>query len=238
MISKQQLQTTLKIARTVILEVGLTALCAILGMLLIALFIRSAPDFVKYLLSSVGLLIGAFFYQQIARYLNRTTKPKELSERAERPTTLSSWLWIALYFGLAMVGSYGLSLLMHLLGFPVQEQLEILRLVGQGFRWQKEFITFILAAVILAPIAEEWLLRGLLFRRLQNQTNLPIAYAVSCLVFAAMHDNISGFVVYAWLGYVFARCYQRTGRLWTAMLVHAGNNAFTLAMLLWMPNQS
>jgi membrane protease YdiL (CAAX protease family) len=51
----------------------------------------------------------------------------------------------------------------------------------------------------------------------------------SALLFAAIHLNLQGFVVYAWLGLVFARVYVVTGRLGAAVAVHFGNNAITLA---------
>jgi membrane protease YdiL (CAAX protease family) len=43
------------------------------------------------------------------------------------------------------------------------------------------------------------------------------------------------FVIYVWLGLVFARAYARTGRLSAAVAVHLGNNAITLALLLLAP---
>ncbi|MGB1015975.1 MAG: lysostaphin resistance A-like protein, partial [Nannocystaceae bacterium] len=85
--------------------------------------------------------------------------------------------------------------------------------------------------VVLAPIAEEWLMRGLLFARIRR-ANPVAAYAVTALAFAAIHGNPAGFVVYAWLAIVFAHAMARTGRLSAAIGVHALNNVITLSMLL------
>jgi membrane protease YdiL (CAAX protease family) len=80
-------------------------------------------------------------------------------------------------------------------------------------------------------VTEEWLFRGLLFRRVSMRSGRALAYGISALAFAAIHDNPAGFVVYLWLGVVFAAVLERTGRLWAAVAVHMGNNAYVLAML-------
>jgi membrane protease YdiL (CAAX protease family) len=88
------------------------------------------------------------------------------------------------------------------------------------------------SAVVLAPLAEESLFRGLLFRRILERVGPWPAYVVSALAFAAIHGNLAGLVIYVWLGLVFAETLRRTGRLWTAIVVHMGNNAFALSLLV------
>ncbi|MCX4241543.1 CPBP family intramembrane glutamic endopeptidase [Paraliomyxa miuraensis] len=133
----------------------------------------------------------------------------------------------------ALGGSILLGLLLEQLGMRVQEQSSVLEItegvVARGFDLQASML--VLAALVLAPIAEEWLFRGLLFRRVTAVSGRGLAYAVSALGFAAIHGNPAGFVVYLWLGLVFAAVLERSGRLWTAVLVHMGNNGFVLALL-------
>lgn len=136
----------------------------------------------------------------------------------------------------AIGGSFVLGLGLEAVGVPVEEQGAIVELVD-GFKSGGDRMPMILLAVsalALAPMAEELLFRGLVFRRIGTRGNSwPEAYALSAAAFAAIHTNPVGFLVYLWLGIVFAESYRRSGRLWVAMLVHAGNNAFALSLLIW-----
>ena len=144
-------------------------------------------------------------------------------------------VWAMLGTLAAIGGSFVLGLLMDLAGAPIEEQDGIVALVesfkaGQG---QLAFGMLAVSAVLAAPCAEELLFRGILFRRVVGRGHVPEAFALSAAAFAAIHANLAGFVIYLWLGLVFAEAYRRSGRLWVAMLVHAGNNAFALATLVW-----
>ncbi len=133
----------------------------------------------------------------------------------------------------ALLGSLAVGWLFELSGLKVQEQSRVLEIVGgahsNGFG--PEAIMLVVSALLLAPIAEEWLFRGLLFRRVSQRSGRGLAYAISAIAFAAVHGNPAGFVVYLWLGLVFAMVLERTGRLWAAAAVHMGNNGYVLALL-------
>ena len=161
--------------------------------------------------------------------------PARVHEPA-RPAPIGVALLVTLVgIAAALVGSYGLGVVMELLDFPVVEQPGILEITEAAKRGEATLEVVVLAgsAVVLAPLAEEWMFRGLLFRRLRQFAGRHYAFALSALAFAAIHTNLQGFVVYAWLGLVFALVLERTGRLWTAIAVHAGNNAFALSLLLF-----
>ncbi|MGH1344874.1 MAG: lysostaphin resistance A-like protein [Nannocystales bacterium] len=136
----------------------------------------------------------------------------------------------------AIGGSFVLGLGLEALGVAVEEQEAIVELI-EGFKSGGEQLPMILLAVsalALAPVAEELLFRRMVFRRIASRgSSWPEAYALSAAAFAAIHTNPVGFLVYLWLGVVFAESYRRTGRIWVAMLVHAGNNAFALSLLVW-----
>ncbi len=153
-----------------------------------------------------------------------------------RPSLGGSIGFVVLGIAAAIGGSFVLGLGLEALGVPVEEQGAIVELI-EGFKSGGEHLPIILLAVsalALAPMAEELLFRGLVFRRIASRgSSWPEAYALSAAVFAAIHTNPVGFLVYLWLGVVFAESYRRSGRLWVAMLVHTGNNAFALSLLIW-----
>ncbi len=97
-----------------------------------------------------------------------------------------------------------------------------------------------LLAVVIAPIFEELFFRKQLFARFAAAGYAITGYTVSSLLFALMHEpaptqGIAKWLlmlgVYGAMGAVFARVYQKTGRLWPAMLAHASNNIFAMLAL-------
>ncbi len=86
--------------------------------------------------------------------------------------------------------------------------------------------------VILAPIVEEIMFRGILYNLLNKYMSLPLAAVISSLVFGALHGTT--FFQTAVIGFVLAVVYQVTGDLKMAMLGHAVNNgvAFLQGILL------
>lgn len=138
---------------------------------------------------------------------------------------------------LAIGGSIVLGELLELVGAPVAEQGSILEIVRAWHRGEDDGTIVLLgaAACVLAPITEESLFRGLLFRRLRVKNPRVLAYGVSALAFALIHANPAGLVIYGWLGLCFAFALERTGRLWPAIAVHMANNAFAFAALLLEP---
>ena len=143
---------------------------------------------------------------------------------------------VAIHCVIAIVGSTILAQLLSLTGLQVAEQADVLKITKSGFALRSDLLFLALSALIAAPLTEEWLFRGQLFRRLLAVSGPAAAFTLSATLFAVIHGNWTGFFIYTWLGLVFARVYLRTGRLWTAMLVHMGNNAVTLAILVFLPN--
>ncbi|MCR9159169.1 MAG: lysostaphin resistance A-like protein [Nannocystaceae bacterium] len=186
-------------------------------------------------------LVAALSYRALNKYIDASENPMLGSPREKpAPFTRASVgvaLGIAtLGIGAAIGGSFVLGLGLEAVGAPVAEQGTIVELV-EGFKAGGDALPFVMlaiSAVALAPMAEEFLFRGLVFRRIAERSNaLPEAFVLSAAAFASIHTNPAGFVIYIWLGLVFAESYRRSGRLWVAMLVHAGNNAFALSLLVW-----
>ncbi len=79
---------------------------------------------------------------------------------------------------------------------------------------------------LAAPIAEEILYRGILFRSLANRLRVPAATILSAAVFALAHFyNLYGLASVAITGIACALCFAASGRLSTAIALHALYNA-------------
>ncbi len=90
---------------------------------------------------------------------------------------------------------------------------------------------FVLVAVIMAPLFEEILFRGFLFRGLANSFGWVWGAVISGGIFGAAHLQLDVFLPLAALGFVLAWAYHRTGSLWTNITMHALFN--TIAVLAW-----
>jgi membrane protease YdiL (CAAX protease family) len=115
--------------------------------------------------------------------------------------------------------------LLKLVGLPVGEQAWLLELFSQPRKlmWLWPWI------VLVAPISEEVFFRGYVFRHIARHAGLPTGLALSSVLFALIHFNASGLVIYLGIGCVLAWVYQRTGRLVAPIVGHATLNAIVLA---------
>ena len=81
------------------------------------------------------------------------------------------------------------------------------------------FVLF--SACFVAPITEEILYRGVLFRSLSNHMGAFAAAFVSAVVFSSVHFyDLQGFISVAMFGFVCALLYRATGSLTTVMALH------------------
>lgn len=92
----------------------------------------------------------------------------------------------------------------------------------------------LLSIVVLGPLVEEMVFRGLLFGALAPRLGVIASALVTALAFGAVHADPVLFPSLAALGFVAALAYAATGNLWTAVALHALNNALGAAVLVTM----
>lgn len=85
-------------------------------------------------------------------------------------------------------------------------------------------------AVIAAPLFEELVVRGLLYRCLRRTWNASASIAMTSVLFTVIHP-VTGVVAILTLGIATAWAVERTQKLWPSILIHMGYNAFV--MVLW-----
>jgi membrane protease YdiL (CAAX protease family) len=88
-------------------------------------------------------------------------------------------------------------------------------------------LSYGLIAIALAPFAEEYLFRGLLFRSLDREWGGWRAVAASAALFAIYHPPMSWLPV-GLLGIAGALLFKNTGRLASAVILHMAYNAVVL----------
>jgi membrane protease YdiL (CAAX protease family) len=113
---------------------------------------------------------------------------------------------------------------------PVQQ-----RVVQQALTGGLPLLLVALLAVVLAPIAEEVIFRGVLFRALADRINLPVGLVLSSAIFTGIHIEVVASQPFAMaglfaVGFLLAWAYHLTGNLMVAIIGHAVFNAFSLGL--------
>ena len=109
----------------------------------------------------------------------------------------------------------------------IVDRIEPLRhLKEQGIR-MTEFGWFGVLAVVAAPLFEEYLFRGLVYRGLRRTMRPALAILASAALFAIVHPPLSFVPVFA-LGVLAAMAFERSKLLLAPILAHAIYNAAML----------
>lgn len=106
---------------------------------------------------------------------------------------------------------------------------------------QGDFWIVAVSTVLLVPLAEEALHRGLIFGSLYQKSHLA-AYLLSCAIFAAVHvmnyvgiyslpHLLLAYAQYIPAGLMLAWAYRKSGSIFAPMLIHATINAISLFSL-------
>jgi membrane protease YdiL (CAAX protease family) len=113
---------------------------------------------------------------------------------------------------------------------PAQDVLEIVREVKgtPAFAW------LALLAVLVVPLTEEFLFRGILYTTLRPLVGRLPAILVSSLVFALPHDRSRWLAAFA-LGLLLAYVFDRTQSLLASSAVHVLHNGLIILFLMLAP---
>ncbi|MEY4562203.1 MAG: hypothetical protein RLZZ618_1480 [Pseudomonadota bacterium] len=90
----------------------------------------------------------------------------------------------------------------------------------------------VLMGVVLAPVLEEMLFRGVILRGFLQRYPPPVAIVHSAAIFGLAHLNVYQFCGAMFIGLLLGWLYERTRSLWPCILLHAGYNSAVLWMSL------
>lgn len=176
----------------------------------------SGPMSVLSYALSMGLtIVGVLIYRKLRRGTGRMF---HFSMRGFNPMLI---LW-----GFVMVLLTGVVIEPVLELFP-DAFLKMIDKMGMNGGWS------ILMLVVLAPVMEEVLFRGILLESVRSKHSAGRAIVVSALMFGVIHlipqQVVNAFVIGLILGYI----YVRTESLWPVIVIHALNNAMAYVIMQW-----
>ena len=93
-------------------------------------------------------------------------------------------------------------------------------------------VLVIVQTVILAPLSEELLFRGILYRRLQGYIHGFWGPAlISSAIFGLYHMNLAQGIFAFIFGLFICAVYERIRNLWAAIALHAGGNLISVVLV-------
>lgn len=87
-----------------------------------------------------------------------------------------------------------------------------------------------IAMVIIAPLLEEILFRGIIFARLREYMSVKVAIVISALIFGIIHGNVVQGIYAFIIGVCLAYIYERYNTLLAAVLFHMSANLMSVIM--------
>ncbi|HEX7569927.1 MAG TPA: CPBP family intramembrane glutamic endopeptidase, partial [Verrucomicrobiae bacterium] len=121
------------------------------------------------------------------------------------------------------------ALTLQKLGWPPEDQRAVALIAGAKSWWLRGYLAFF--AMVLAPVAEEFIFRGVLFPFVKQLGWPKLAWFGVSFLFALIHVNAPTFVPLFVLALVFTWLYQKTDCLLAPIAAHSLFNTANLVIL-------
>lgn len=95
----------------------------------------------------------------------------------------------------------------------------------------------IFSAVIIAPIAEELLFRGLIYKRIRNYLSSIWSIFISATIFGLIHGNLVQFVYAFLIGILLAYVFEKFKTVWASIIFHMSANLIAIILTEFLLNK-
>lgn len=191
-----------------------------------------------YFYDSVGCGILIIFYGAI--YLIMIIKEKQKQIPSKNIEKKQNWAIHIAYTIQVMIISFGMGGISGVwLEFAnsklnqvdiISESIESFDMTWSDMKITPYYLTF-LSVVLLGPIAEELMFRGIIYRLFKEY--IPIAIFISALSFGIWHQEPIQVVYTALMGVILGILYYATESLFYPILAHILNNFFSNLPPIW-----
>ncbi|MCX7817804.1 MAG: CPBP family intramembrane metalloprotease [Kiritimatiellae bacterium] len=128
--------------------------------------------------------------------------------------------------------TWGAKTVMRWLGVEPALQPVLEATIDDGSGTLRAYLVFL--AVVIAPVAEEILFRGIGLPVLARRLGPVAALGATSLIFAAIHCNLAAAAPLFVLSLAFGLAYLYTGSLTVPIAMHSAVNAVSLALASWL----
>lgn len=98
---------------------------------------------------------------------------------------------------------------------------------GSFYREPAILLLGLIVGVIIGPICEELIFRGIFYGYLRKRMRMGIAIAINTLIFVILHDTYPKAIAALLTGIIVCNLYERTGSLLFCIVIHSASNLFT-----------
>jgi membrane protease YdiL (CAAX protease family) len=225
---------------TVLLFCAAQFVCLCLGLTVAALLhkagvngFRERTDFGSLVFATLSFQGASWFLIWFFLRLHQTGWLAGFGLRG--PKSISALLTAVLFIMVVMpvvLALQGASIyLFTKLGFPTEDQAAVEMLLQAKGWWAIAY--FGVFAIVIAPVAEEFIFRGMLFPFIRQRGFPKTAWFGVSALFAAIHMNAPAFVALFVFALALTWLYEKTDNLLAPITAHALFNATNFAVLLW-----
>jgi membrane protease YdiL (CAAX protease family) len=161
--------------------------------------------------------------------IRRTDVPREIGLVDQHPAAalLPGTIMALIAIPMAQLTLLATSLVLEHFGVPHPDKHPLIQILSERPPvWVRAMIA--LSAVVMAPISEELLFRGLVQSAFRKATGMPwLAVLVASALFALVHPWWSMPAIFV-LSLLIGILYERTRSLWAAIVIHALFNGYSL----------
>jgi membrane protease YdiL (CAAX protease family) len=140
---------------------------------------------------------------------------------------VAAFFFIPVGYLLQHASSWIITTMLHQV--PMQEQ--AVQVITENRAWIKRAWLAVFA-ILIAPVAEETLFRGILYPTVKQMGYPRLAMWGVAVLFGLIHFNLVALVPLTLFGIVLALLYERTGNLLSSILAHSLFNGFGFIYLL------
>lgn len=185
----------------------------------------------------LGLFLGVLGFLKLTPGLPPFRVNHQHAANHSRALVTGCYFFLANFPVLLLTGGFTL-LFFYLLeqaGIPVprEPQLVITAFAEADQAWV--LITLVALAVLAAPVVEEILFRGIVYRFLKSRTHPLLAALASGLIFALLHQNALALIPLLGLSLMLCLCYEASGNLLSPIFFHALFNGYQILQLHLSP---
>jgi membrane protease YdiL (CAAX protease family) len=190
-----------------------------------------------FLLSTLGFHVASLIFVHFFIQANQVSWKSFVG--CESARIRGMWLVTLGILAMALPVSLGLNyvsaLTMTWLELDPEQQMAV-QILQETKRWD-ELLVFGTTAIVLAPVVEEILFRGILYRFIKQRAPASFALWMSSLLFATIHANAVTFIPLTFFAITLVWTYEKTRTLLAPILAHALFNAVNFVMLIfsWDP---
>lgn len=186
-----------------------------------------------------GALIVGCWASTAATYVRGNPCPSESATVLPKPNRLRAVVFalkiaapvVLVAFGLNVFGAKVVEWVFNV----TDSQQELVKCFADPSFTLKHHILMAGSVLFVAPVLEEVLFRGIVFRGFAKKLSLPLAMAASGFIFALAHVNAASFLALWYLGVSFAWLYTRTRTILAPITLHCAFNLTNLLLLYLFP---